>query len=66
MFGEAARQELATEFGVSVSTISDIATGRTWGWLEAASRPAGEPSGPGVGHVGGAGALDMLAGDEPW
>jgi len=32
-YGEAARQELAAEFGVSASTISDIAAGRTWGWL---------------------------------
>jgi hypothetical protein len=31
--GEAARQELAAEFGVSASTISDIAARRTWGWL---------------------------------
>ena len=33
MFGEAAQQELAAEFGVSASTVSDIATGKTWGWL---------------------------------
>ena len=26
-------QELAAEFGVSPSTISDIATWKTWGWL---------------------------------
>jgi hypothetical protein len=25
---------LATEFGVSASTISDITSGRTWGWLK--------------------------------
>lgn len=27
------QHELAAEYGVSRSTISDIATGRTWGWL---------------------------------
>ena len=31
-FGETPR-ELAAEFGVSPSTISDIAARRTWGWL---------------------------------
>jgi hypothetical protein len=31
--GEAARREIAAEFGVSASTVSDIVTGRTWGWL---------------------------------
>ena len=31
-FGETPR-ELAAEFGVSVSTVRDIAAGRTWGWL---------------------------------
>ncbi len=31
-FGETPR-ELAAEFGVSPSTISDIASRRTWGWL---------------------------------
>lgn len=28
-----AHQEIAEEFGVSVSTVSDIAAGRTWKWL---------------------------------
>jgi hypothetical protein len=31
-YGETQR-ELAAEFGVSPSTVSDIAAGRTWGWL---------------------------------
>jgi len=31
-YGETQR-ELADEFGVSPSTVSDIAAGRTWGWL---------------------------------
>jgi hypothetical protein len=26
-------QEIAAEYGVSPSTVSDIATGRTWGWI---------------------------------
>jgi len=32
-WGEMTHRELAAEFGVSPSTISDIATWRTWGWL---------------------------------
>jgi hypothetical protein len=32
-WSEMTRRQLAAEFGVSASTISDIATGRTWGWL---------------------------------
>lgn len=31
--GEVTQRELAAEFGVSVSTVSDIVTGKTWGWL---------------------------------
>lgn len=27
------RRQLAAEFGVSPSTVSDIVSGRTWGWL---------------------------------
>jgi hypothetical protein len=33
MFGEVTQRQVAAEFGVSASTISDIVTGRTWGWL---------------------------------
>jgi predicted XRE-type DNA-binding protein len=32
--GEMTQREIAAEFGVSASTVSDIATGRTWGWLK--------------------------------
>ena len=32
--GGVAQAELAAEFGVSASTISDITSGRTWGWLK--------------------------------
>jgi transcriptional regulator with XRE-family HTH domain len=28
------QRQIAAEFGVSPSTVSDIASGRTWGWLE--------------------------------
>ena len=33
MFGEVTQQQVAAEFGVSASTVSDIVTGKTWGWL---------------------------------
>jgi len=33
-WSEATQKQIATEFGVSPSTVSDIATGRTWGWLK--------------------------------
>jgi hypothetical protein len=33
LWGEMAQREIAAEFGVSTSTVSDIATGRTWKWL---------------------------------
>jgi Sigma-70, region 4 len=32
-YGEVTQRELAAEFGVSASTVSDIVTGKTWGWL---------------------------------
>jgi hypothetical protein len=32
-WGEATQREVAARFGVSASTVSDIATGKTWGWL---------------------------------
>jgi hypothetical protein len=32
--GGVTQAELAAEFGVSASTISDITSGRTWGWLK--------------------------------
>jgi hypothetical protein len=32
-FGDVTQRELAAEFGVSASTVSDITTGKTWGWL---------------------------------
>jgi hypothetical protein len=32
-WSEMTRRELAAEFGVSASTVSDIATGKTRGWL---------------------------------
>ena len=32
--GGVTQAELAAEFGVSASTVSDITTGRTWGWLK--------------------------------
>jgi hypothetical protein len=32
-WGEATQREIAAEFGVSPSTVSDIATGKTWRWL---------------------------------
>ncbi len=31
--GEATQRQLAAEFAVSVSTISAVLTGKTWGWL---------------------------------
>ena len=34
LYGEGTQREIAAEFGVSRSTVSDIATGKTWGWLE--------------------------------
>jgi hypothetical protein len=33
-FGEVTQRQLAAEFGVSASTISDITTGKSWGWLK--------------------------------
>jgi len=40
--GEVTQRELAAEFGVSVSTVSDIVTGKTWGgWHERRSGRAG-------------------------
>jgi len=33
LYGEATQREIAARFGVSPSTVSDIAAGRTWGWL---------------------------------
>jgi hypothetical protein len=33
LWGEMTRREIAAEFGVSASTVSDIANGRTWRWL---------------------------------
>ena len=32
-FGEVTQRQLAAEFGVSASTVSDIVTGKTRGWL---------------------------------
>jgi hypothetical protein len=32
-WGEMTQAEIAAEFGVSPSTVSDIANGRTWRWL---------------------------------
>lgn len=32
-WGEMTQEDMAAEFGVSASTISDIATDRTWRWL---------------------------------
>jgi hypothetical protein len=32
-YGEVTRRQVAAEFGVSASTVSDIVTGRTWRWL---------------------------------
>jgi Helix-turn-helix len=37
------RRQLAHESGVSPSTISDIATGRTWRWLRRPGEPAMSP-----------------------
>ena len=34
-YGEVTQRELATEYGVSASTISDITSGVTWKWLDA-------------------------------
>jgi transcriptional regulator with XRE-family HTH domain len=31
--GGVTQAELAAEFGVSASAVSDILTGKTWGWL---------------------------------
>jgi hypothetical protein len=31
--GDVTQREVAAEFGVSPSTVSDITSGRTWGWL---------------------------------
>jgi hypothetical protein len=36
LYGEMTRQEIAARFGVSPSTVSDIANGRTWAWLDGA------------------------------
>lgn len=33
-WSETTQKQIAAEFGVSPSTVSDIATGKTWGWLE--------------------------------
>jgi len=33
-WSEMTRRQIAAEFGVSPSTVSDIASGRTWGWLQ--------------------------------
>lgn len=33
-WGEMTQKQIGAEFGVSPSTVSDIATGRTWGWLQ--------------------------------
>jgi hypothetical protein len=33
LWAEATQREIAAEFGVSPSMVSDIATGKTWGWL---------------------------------
>jgi len=32
-WGEMTQRQVAAEFGVSASTVSDIINGRTWGWL---------------------------------
>ncbi len=32
-WAEMTQRQIAAEFGVSASTVSDIATGKTWGWL---------------------------------
>ena len=32
-YGEVTQRMLAAEFGVSVSTVSDVVTGKTWRWL---------------------------------
>jgi hypothetical protein len=31
--GAVSRRQVAAEFGVSARTVSDIVTGKTWGWL---------------------------------
>lgn len=33
LWGEMTQREIAAKFGVSPSTVSDIASGKTWGWL---------------------------------
>lgn len=33
LYAGATQKEIAAEFGVSVSIVADIASGRTWGWL---------------------------------
>lgn len=33
-WGEMTQKQIARQFGVSPSTVSDIATGKTWGWLK--------------------------------
>jgi Helix-turn-helix len=32
-WAEMTQRQIAAEFGVSASTVSDIASGKTWGWL---------------------------------
>jgi hypothetical protein len=32
-WGEMTQTEIAAEYGVAVSTVSDIATGKTWDWI---------------------------------
>jgi hypothetical protein len=31
--GEVTQRQVAAEFGVSASTVHDVVTGKTWGWL---------------------------------
>jgi Sigma-70, region 4 len=34
LWDELTQKQIAARFGVSQSTVSDISTGRTWGWLQ--------------------------------
>ncbi len=39
-------QKIAEEVGVSIGTIYNVVTGKTWGWLESLSPPPSPEAGP--------------------
>ena len=52
-WGDLTRRQIAAEFGISPSTVSDIATGRSWGWLKCEPEPEEYDPGPEVDDEGG-------------